>query len=180
MLFFVDMKVYLQEEEKVIYEGYPQPVILVLWFFKALFFAVIISFFINTFLTVLTRNFTSYGINYFLVFIPVLVISFIYQIFLRRSYHYYITNERVIFQGGILLRQIKNVPYHKVTDVSIYQNIIERIIGISTLNVHTAGTGVQMPEIRFVGLYNPEKPHMFILKELKAFKSDKRHSSISD
>ena len=174
------MKVYLQEGEKVIYEGSPQPVILVLWFFKALLFSLFISFFINTFLTVLTADFGSYAFNYFIVFIPVLIIAFSYQIALRRSYHYYITNERVIFQGGIILRQLKNVPYHKITDVSIFQNIIERVLGISTLNVHTAGTGMQIPEIRFVGLIEPERPQLTIIKELKVFKTDKQQSATSE
>jgi len=172
------MKVYFQEGEKKLYEGYPETAVLVLWFFRAL----LIAFFITPIMTIISTNsINNYWIFYLLIFIPVLFITFVYQIFLRRSYHNYITNERIILEGGILLKKIKSVPYHKVTDVSIYQNIIERALGITTLNVHTDGTGVQIPEIRFFGLRQPEKPHLIIVNELKAFKADKRpYSTYSD
>ena len=172
------MKVYFQEGEKKLYEGYPETAVLVLWFFRVL----LIAFFITPIMTIISTNsINNYWIFYLLIFIPVLFITFVYQIFLRRSYHNYITNERIILEGGILLKKIKSVPYHKVTDVSIYQNIIERALGITTLNVHTAGTGVQIPEIGFFGLRQPEKPHLIIVNELKAFKADKRqYSTYSD
>ena len=176
------MKVYFQEGEKKLYEGYPEIAILVLWFFRALLFAFFVSFFIIPFFAAISNSFFENMLfNYLIFFFPILIIAFLYQIALRRSYHYYITNERIILEGGILLKKIKSVPYHKVTDVSIYQNIIERALGISTLNIHTAGTGVQIPEIRFFGLRQPERPQIIIINELKAFKADKRqYSTYSD
>lgn len=172
------MKVYFQEGEKKAYEGYPETAILVLWFFRALFIAFFFSFFLMPLFAALSSTYLDNLLfNYLLFFFPILIIAFLYQIALRKSYHYYITNERIIFEGGILLKKIKSVPYHKVTDVSIFQNIIERALGISTVNIHTAGTGVQIPEIRFFGLRDPEKPHLIVVNELKAFKADKRQAS---
>ena len=169
------MKVYFQEGEKRLYEGYPETAILVVWFFRALLIAIFFSFFLIPFFAIINRSyFDNIFFYYFIIFIPILLIVFAYQIALRRSYYYYITNERVILEGGILLKKIKSVPYHKITDVSIFQNIIERALDISTVNIHTAGTGVQIPEIRFFGLRTPEKPHAIIVNELKVFKEDKR------
>ena len=74
-----------------------------------------------------------------------------------------------MFEGGILLRRVKSVPYHKITDVSVSQNILERILGISKLNIHTAGTGIPSPEIQFVGLTDPEMPQSIIMERLRAF-----------
>jgi len=65
------------------------------------------------------------------------------------------------------------VPYHKITDVEMSQNIIERMIGISTLNIFTPGTGSirgtggQKAEISFVGLKDNETPAVTISKHLK-------------
>ena len=175
------MKVYFQEGEQVLFKDFPRKAILVFWFFKALFTAVFIPFFITPFILMTFDSLIdNYLILYLILFIPILIIALLYQISLVRSYTFYITNERVILEGGILLRKIKSVPYHKITDVSISQNIIERMLGISTLNVHTAGTGMQIPEIRFVGLGEPEAPHSIIVNELKAFKADRRQAAISD
>jgi len=176
------MKVYYQEGEKKIYEGYPETAVLVLWFFRELFLAFCVPFFFMPFFAAMSSsNFDNSLVYYLIIFFPILIIAFLYQIVLRKSYHYYITNERIILEGGILLKKIKSVPFHKVTDVSIYQNIIERALSVSTLNVHTAGGGVQIPEVRFFGLRQPERPHMIIVKELKGFKEDKRqYSTYSD
>ena len=177
------MKVNLQDGERVLYKEYPQKAILVFWFFKALFYAAIISSFIARFVSIFSIMITrssytdDYFLNFILFFIILLVVAFAYQIALLRSYTFHITNERVILFGGILLRKIKNVPYHKITDVSITQNIIERMLGISTLNVHTAGTGAQRPEIRFFGIRDPEKPQSIVVNELRAFKASSSHSS---
>jgi len=172
------MKVYFQEEEKKLFEGYPVTAVLILWFFRSVFIAFFVSFFFIPIFAAINRSFFDNILFFYLIiFFPILIIVFLYQIALRKSYHFYITNERIILEGGILLKKIKSVPYHKITDVSIYQNIIERVVNISTLNIHTAGTGVQIPEIRFFGLRKPEKPHSIIVKELKAFKADKRQAS---
>jgi len=176
------MKVYFQEGEKKLYEGVPQPAILVFWFFRSLFIALFFSMFFTPFIRILidSHSFDNWLITYFFMFIIILVLSFLYQIALRRSYHYYITNERIILEGGILLKKIKSVPYHKITDVSIFQNIIERMLGLSTLNIHTAGTGMQMPEIRFFGLAEPEKTQSIIVNELKVFKANPQAAAYHD
>jgi hypothetical protein len=54
------------------------------------------------------------------------------------------------------------------------------MLGISTVNVHTAGTGVQIPEIRFFGLNQPEVPQSIIVKELKAFKANPSQAAYSE
>ena len=57
-----------------------------------------------------------------------LMLAMIYCEFLRRTYVYYITNQRCVFHGGIIRRIERSVHYHKVTDVEMSQNIIERIL----------------------------------------------------
>lgn len=177
------MKLVLQEGEKVSYKGSPNSKILVLWFLKSIFLALILMFFLSWVLAGLIFGFLFTGsvlvmmYAYVTSYIILLIIVFLYHVALRRTYKYHITTERVIFEGGILLRRIKNVPYHKITDVSISQNIFERALGLSKVNIHTAGTGMQKAEIQFVGLTDSEKPQSIIMKELRTFKSSKRHAS---
>ena len=107
-----------------------------------------------------------------------LVLGMIYCEFLRRTYVYYITNQRCVFHGGIIRRIERSVHYHKVTDVEMSQHIIERILGISTLNIFTPGTSsragdssFQKAEISFVGLKDNESPAETINGILRKFRA---------
>ena len=107
-----------------------------------------------------------------------LMLGMIYCEFLRRTYVYYITNQRCVFHGGIIRRIERSVHYHKVTDVEMSQHIIERILGISTLNIFTPGTSsragessLQKAEISFVGLKDNESPAETINGNLRKFRA---------
>jgi len=107
-----------------------------------------------------------------------LMLAMIYCEFLRRTYVYYITNQRCVFHGGIIRRVERSVHYHKVTDVEMSQHIIERILGISTLNIFTPGTSsrvgdssFQKAEISFVGLKDNESPAETINGILRKFRA---------
>ncbi len=71
------------------------------------------------------------------------------------------------------------MPYHKITDVESSQNIIERIIGISSLKIFTPGTaslptspfGGERAEIMFVGLVDNETPANTINEIVIKFKA---------
>ncbi len=72
----------------------------------------------------------------------------------------------------------RSVHYHKVTDVEMSQNIFERILGISTLNIFTPGTSsgggnssFQKAEISFIGLKDNEGPANTINGILRKFKA---------
>ncbi len=107
-----------------------------------------------------------------------LLLAMVYCEFLRRTYVYYITNQRCVFHGGIIRRVERSVHYHKVTDVEMSQNIIERILDISTLNIFTPGTSsrgsdssFQKAEISFVGLKDNESPADTINGILRKFRA---------
>ncbi len=68
--------------------------------------------------------------------------------------------------------------YHKITDVERSQNIIERILDISTLNIFPPGTSsrstdssAQKAEISFVGLKDNESPADSINRILSKFRA---------
>ncbi len=113
-----------------------------------------------------------------IVGLGLVMLVLIYCEFLRRTYVYYITNQRCVFHGGIIRRVERSVHYHKVTDVEMSQHIIERILGISTLNIFTPGTSsragdssFQKAEISFVGLKDNETPADSINGILRKFRA---------
>jgi len=183
----------LHEDETLLYELYPESQDLVVWFFTKCIFAAFIAafftfwcfgFFGGMFSVAIKSNsepwFIALGGKMALFTVPVtLAASLVYCSFLRKTYTYYITNQRCVFHGGIVRRIERSVPYHKVTDVEMSQNIIERILGISSLKIFTPGTGSmnfspfggQRAEISFVGLKDNEKPATSINNILRKFRS---------
>jgi len=182
----------LQEEEDIIHELRPEPNILIIWFFtKCLSTALVGSFlifwcfgFFGGMFSVVTKskslNPIAVGGVVALIMAPILLIlSLIYCSYLRRTYAYYVTNQRCVFSGGILRKVVRSIPYHKITDVEMSQNIIERVLGISSLKIFTPGTGSmrvspfagQRAEISFVGLSDNETPAITINETLRKFKA---------
>lgn len=183
----------VQENEDIIHELGPEPNVLVIWFFtKCLPPALVgaflsfwcFGFFGGIFAVVAESDsawsFAAAGIMALIIAPILLILALIYCSYLRRTYVYYITNQRCIFHGGILRRTERSVPYHKITDVEMSQNIIERVLGISTLNIFTPGTGSmhrgspfggQKAEISFVGLKDNETPAESINQILRKFKA---------
>lgn len=111
------------------------------------------------------------------LFLCCFVLYFVYYRNLMKTFVYYITNQRCVFSGGIFVRRIRSVPFHKITDVEINQNFIEAIFGIYSLKVFTPGTGstgargFEKAEIVFSGLQNAEAPADIIQDMLKKYKA---------
>jgi uncharacterized membrane protein YdbT with pleckstrin-like domain len=100
-----------------------------------------------------------------------LVGSLVYFRALRRTYVYTVTDKRCILCGGLIVRVERSVPYHKVTDVQVSRNIVERLFGIGRLQVFTPGTAGAVAEITFQGLGDPDPPAASINNILRRFRA---------
>lgn len=179
----------LQQDEEIIHEMRPAGAILVIRFFsKCLLLAPVGAFAAFVSCMILTAAFFR-DIEDLMLTIAItsavvaaaalLTLAAAYCVYLRRTYVYYVTNQRCVFRGGILRRIERSVHYHKVTDVETSQNIVERALGISTLNIFTPGTGSmvatpfggQRAEISFVGLKDSETPAATINEVLRKFRA---------
>jgi uncharacterized membrane protein YdbT with pleckstrin-like domain len=179
----------LQEGEQVLWVGRPEKKIYVMWFFtRVLLMSALISG-IVAYLTVVAcviyaaahhmKAPTFYLVPSVLIFVVpvVLVCALFYYHHLLRTFHYTVTSQRCVFEGGIFVRRRRSVPFHKITDVEVNQNIIEQGLGIWSLKIFTPGTGsVGVPgfekaEIVFCGLLDADKPASIIQDTLKKFKA---------
>ncbi len=71
----------------------------------------------------------------------------------RKGNKFYITDKRVIHEFTFLSRKISSALYEKIQDLHFTQNMIERVVGIGTVHINTAGT--TFIEIKFKGVQNP-------------------------
>ncbi len=101
------------------------------------------------------------------VFVLIMGATIVYSYFLVKKYKYTITNQAIISEGGIFLKFKRRVPYHKITDTTIRQNILEQCLGISTLALQTAGAGYRKAEIILIGQVDPETPDDLIQKQIQ-------------
>ena len=175
----------MQEDEKKLHELWPEKNILVIWLFTkclpvafaAGFAGALVFGFWSTLPSDSDFAFASAFIGAAVVGLPCLGLALVYCRYLRRTYAYYITDQRCVFKGGIIRRVQHLIPYHKVTDIEMSQNIIERVLGISTLNIFTPGTSsrgdssFQKAEISFVGLKDNESPAETINGILRKFRA---------
>ena len=179
----------LQEGEQVLWEGRPEKRIYVMWLFTRVLVMSALTSGIIAYLAVVAcviyaavhrmKEPVFYLVGSTLIFVVpvVLACTLFYYRHLLETFHYTVTNQRCVFEGGIFVRRRRNVPFHKITDVEVNQNIIEHMLGILSLKVFTPGTGsVGVPgfekaEIVFCGLLDADKPASIIQNTLKKFKA---------
>ena len=181
----------LQDGEKIILENGPEKAILGIWFFtKCIMYTVfssfmtfwVFGFFGGIFAVVTeTKDFNPMALGggfTLLVVVIIFPLSFFYISILRKTFHYIITNRRCIFQGGIIKRVERSIPFHKITDVERSENIFERFLGISRVKVFTPGTasmafnafGRQASEITYEGLSDAEEMGEIINDNIRKFR----------
>ncbi|MBR9679321.1 MAG: PH domain-containing protein [Nanoarchaeota archaeon] len=96
--------------------------------------------------------------NLFLIVLFVgAIVLMVYYDFLRKTYAYVITSKGVHFKGGIFWKFDKFVSFNKITNISSEQGVVEQLVKISHVNIHTAGQlsgsrGMPVPEITIEGL----------------------------
>jgi len=75
-----------------------------------------------------------------------------------RSLGYEVQDDEVIVRAGIWTQSVKHVPYRTVTNLTVKRDILDRWLGLGTLNIQTAGmSGTTGAEERLVGLTNVQE-----------------------
>jgi len=103
--------------------------------------------------------------------ILVSIIGFLIVELYRRSHKYIISNQRIVFKGGVLTKQERTLRYDKVSDINSKQGILGQIFGFGTIipisqsgfglgsDSSFAAGGVQVGEkkAKFMGIFGGGK-----------------------
>jgi uncharacterized protein len=69
---------------------------------------------------------------------------------------YQLTNSEISWKRGVWFRQTGIVPYNRITNIDIVQGPVIRALGISALQIQTAGySGQAVAELRLQGIREP-------------------------
>jgi uncharacterized membrane protein YdbT with pleckstrin-like domain len=71
----------------------------------------------------------------------------------KLSIDYRLTSQRLVRKTGLLSRKTGRVEVIDIDDVSIEQNLMQRILGVGRIKVHS--TDVTDPELVMLGIHNP-------------------------
>lgn len=102
--------------------------------------------------------------------IPVaILILFYYQ-----SIHYEIGDEELVVRRGLLTKSVKMVPIRAVTNISLRRGLFDRLLGIGSIKVETAGqmgsdSSAPSPELSLDGLREYEKIYRQISSIIKHY-----------
>lgn len=100
-------------------------------------------------------------------YLPALALAGLYY----RSLSYEIQDDEVIVRAGIWTKSVKHVPYRTVTNLTVKRDILDRWLGIGTLNIQTAGmSGTTGAEESLVGLPNVEEVYEIVATEMRRFR----------
>ena len=74
-------------------------------------------------------------------FIIIMIISFIVAKLTYRFYKYDLTENEYKAERGIIWKRYVSIPYERIQNVDIYRGVMDRVLGLSDLQIHTAGYG---------------------------------------
>ena len=98
-----------------------------------------------------------------LLFFGIGFLIIIYALLDRNTKLYTLTNKRVTAKAGIISRQVNEVGIRDIKSINVKQGIFERLFGLGTVEIASAGTaGI---EVTFAGVSNPMRVRDLIRRE---------------
>ena len=79
-----------------------------------------------------------------------IALALAYEFAYYRRYQYTFTDDTFDIESGVLNRREREIPIGRVQNVDISRNIIQRLLGLSAINLETAGGGSTEAAIRYV------------------------------
>lgn len=104
-----------------------------------------------------------------LIIVILMIIAFIYT----KTMEFQIFSNEVVVKKGVINRTEKHVPYRTVTNISTRFGFYDKIFGIGTVEIETAGKAGRQsgPEEKIEGISNFVEIRNTVLEELRKFRS---------
>ena len=88
-----------------------------------------------------------------------------------RSLEYRILEDEVIVRVGVWTKSVKHVPYRTVTNLKVKRGVLDRHLGIGTLDIQTAGmSGATSAEESLLGLCNYQAAYEHVASALRRYR----------
>lgn len=112
-------------------------------FLNNIYGAIFLAIFIGVFLSSFINSVPSFNLPWFGIFIVLLVLfivfAFVWAKLTLYFYKYELTNDGFKKESGVIYKKYVTIPYDRIQNVDINRGILARILGLSDLNIQTAG-----------------------------------------
>ncbi|MCL1902057.1 MAG: PH domain-containing protein [Alphaproteobacteria bacterium] len=144
-------------------------------FMKSIIPGIALSVFLSIFFGII-YNSTNYTVDFGVpIFFGMIMVILFVPLFYARSisFHFILTNSGVYSVGGLISKQIRFVPYGRITDAAISRGIISQIADTASIGISTPGhsksaaNGAPDFEITIVEIPDYHKVRQEILKRIK-------------
>lgn len=119
-----------------------------LFFFSMMWVWIFLGFiFFTSFLPILFTSESILASILYLPFIPLIIVGGLAYAWARLSYKYYmyeLTDDGFRKEHGVIWKKYVTIPYDRIQNVDIMRGPISRILGLSDLNIQTAGYSAQV------------------------------------
>lgn len=85
------------------------------------------------------------------VFLILLAFSYMWSRLTVHYYRYELTDMGFKKESGVIFKQYVTIPYNRIQNVDIYRGILARLLGLSDLQIQTAGTSASMGKYGMAG-----------------------------
>jgi len=80
----------------------------------------------------------------------ILVATVIYEIAYYKRFEYELTDDTFDIRSGVFSRREREIPYGRIQNVDISRNVVQRLVGLSAVNIETAGGGSTEAVMQYV------------------------------
>lgn len=87
-----------------------------------------------------------------IVFVLILIVGYVVARLRYRFYKYELTENEYKAERGIIAKRYISIPYERIQNVDIRRGLISRLLGLSDLQIQTAGSTSFRSEGRLPGL----------------------------
>jgi uncharacterized membrane protein YdbT with pleckstrin-like domain len=92
------------------------------------------------------------------------------------SFTYELTEKELVIRQGILTRKTIVIPYEKIQNVNSTRTVLERLLGLATLTIETAGTNVGASEAFLPGITKKDILIKEIMGKVEQTKKEKNEN----
>jgi len=115
------------------------------------FIGYILFVLLTIFKKVSISNMLDYGYLIPIYFFGVLVLSYLVALLTYNNYKFKLTQNTIEIERGIIYKRYVSIPFQRIQNVNIYRSLLERVIGISTVTIQTAGRSVTITRRGYIG-----------------------------
>jgi len=97
-------------------------------------------------------NLTVYIFWALLILAILIFLAFVWAKLSYRFYRYELLEDGFRKESGVITKRYVTIPYDRIQNIDIYRGILARILGLSDLQIQTAGSSAVMSNRKFSGV----------------------------